>query len=157
MLAFPIAFVALLFATNNWLISIYAIISVGGIVASVLGTCYHVGWDLGTGEAIAGVMVIGLSVDYTIHLGHMYVHSAHEMQFEHRPERCRYAVETMAGTVLGGAITTCGAGSFMFGCTQTFFVKMATLIVCTVLYSVVYSLFWFMPLLYLAGVGYACT
>ena len=107
MLAFPIAFVALLFATNNWLISIYAIISVGGIVASVLGTWYHVGWDLGTGEAIAGVMVIGLSVDYTIHLGHMYVHSAHEMQFEHRPERCRYAVESMAGGLKSQSTLLC--------------------------------------------------
>ena len=68
-LAFPIAFIALIMATNNIIIAVFAIISVGGIVAAVLGMCWHVGWVLGTGEAIAGVMVIGLSVDYTIHLG----------------------------------------------------------------------------------------
>jgi hypothetical protein len=27
----------------------------------------------------------------------------------------RYAAEMMVGTVLGGAITTCGAGLFMYG------------------------------------------
>lgn len=46
-----------------------AIWSVGAIVAAVLGMCQRLGWELGTGEAIAGVMVIGLAVDYTIHLG----------------------------------------------------------------------------------------
>jgi hypothetical protein len=65
-IAFPLAFVALLAATRNWFTSGLAIVSVGGIVASVLGACKLQGWALGTGEAVAGVMVIGLSVDYTI-------------------------------------------------------------------------------------------
>ena len=69
------------------------------------------------------MQVIGLSVDYTIHLGHMYVHAGVEMGYDHRAERAKYSIETMMGTVLGGAITTCGAGCFMFLCVQTFFYK----------------------------------
>eukprot|EP00614_Pseudopedinella_elastica_P005761 CAMPEP_0172589926 /NCGR_PEP_ID=MMETSP1068-20121228/8449_1 /TAXON_ID=35684 /ORGANISM="Pseudopedinella elastica, Strain CCMP716" /LENGTH=1114 /DNA_ID=CAMNT_0013385597 /DNA_START=196 /DNA_END=3540 /DNA_ORIENTATION=- len=145
-IAFPIAFIALILATQNWILSVFACVSVGGIVASVLGFCKLQGWALGTGEAIAGVMVIGLSVDYTIHLAHMYDHAGHELGASDRDTRFGYSVAAMSGTVLGGAITTCGAGCFMFLCVQVFFFKMATLIVATIVFSVVYALFWFMPL-----------
>lgn len=146
-IAFPLAFFALILATKNWILSTFACISVGAIVATVLGYCQLNGWALGTGEAIAGVMVIGLSVDYTIHLAHMYDHAGHEINAQDRDSRFVYAVETMSGTVLGGAITTTGAGIFMFFCIQSFFFKMATLIVATIIFSVIYALFWFMPLM----------
>lgn len=60
-IAFPIAFVTLILATGNILLAFLAIVSVGGIVACVLGMCKSIGWELGTGEAIAGVMVIDQS------------------------------------------------------------------------------------------------
>jgi hypothetical protein len=53
-IAFPLAFIALIIATSNWFISFFATLSVGGIVASVLGACKLNGWALGTGEAVAG-------------------------------------------------------------------------------------------------------
>merc|ERR1711998_452647 len=40
-----------------------------------------------------------------------------------------------------------GAGIMMFGCITTFFGKMATLISGTIIFSLLLSLFWFMPLL----------
>ena len=44
-----------------------------GIVASVMGFCkWAMGWGLGIAESIAAVIVIGFSVDYVVHLGHMY-------------------------------------------------------------------------------------
>jgi len=33
------------------------------------------GYQLGVVETIAAVMSIGFSVDYTVHLGHIYTHS----------------------------------------------------------------------------------
>mmetsp|Transcript_51408 Transcript_51408/g.116915 ORF Transcript_51408/g.116915 Transcript_51408/m.116915 type:complete len:102 (-) Transcript_51408:210-515(-) len=76
----------------------------------------------------------------------MYDHAGHELGASDRDTRFGYSVAAMSGTVLGGAITTCGAGCFMFLCVQVFFFKMATLIVATIVFSVVYALFWFMPL-----------
>ena len=70
-IAFPIAFVTLLVATGNVVLALFAIMSVGGVVACTLGLAEVLGWKLGIGEAISGVMVIGLAVDYTIHFGHM--------------------------------------------------------------------------------------
>jgi len=150
-IAFPIAFVTLLLATHNVILSFFAILSVGSIVANTLGMCqFYLGWYLGTAEAIAGVMVIGLAVDYTIHLGHMYDHGS-TVGLHSREEKFAYAIEKMALTVIAGAITTAGAGIFMFACQSTFFPKMATLISGTVIFSIIYSLLFFMPLLSLVG------
>lgn len=47
-------------------------------VLCVLGFCKSaMDWDLGVGEAIAGVIVIGYSVDYVVHLAHMYCEGKH--------------------------------------------------------------------------------
>jgi len=150
-IAFPIAFATLLLATYNYVISLFAIFSVGSIVAATLGmTQAYLGWSLGTGEAIAGVMVIGLAVDYTIHLGHMYDHAT-KVGVHNRLDKVMYAADKMCLTVVAGAITTAGAGLFMFACQSTFFGKMATLISGTVFWSLAYSLLFFMPLLSLCG------
>jgi hypothetical protein len=80
----------------------------------------------------------------------MYDHAGHT-GLHTRRERFAYAIRYMAGTVIAGAITTCGAGMFMFLCVQIFLNKMATMLSSTVGFSLLYSLFWFMPLLRLIG------
>ena len=52
---------------------------------------------------------------------------------------------------MGGAITTAGAGLVMFACQLLFFVKMAILIVSTIILSTLYSLYFFMGILLLIG------
>jgi len=72
-ICFPVAYVVLIGATGNIIVGTYAIISIAFIVAGVLGAAkLYSGWDLGVAESIAGVIVIGFSVDYTVHLGHLY-------------------------------------------------------------------------------------
>ena len=59
-ICFPVAFIVLTLATMNIIVSTFAIISIAGIVTSVLGFCQSVmGWPLGIGESIAGIIVIG--------------------------------------------------------------------------------------------------
>eukprot|EP00438_Fugacium_kawagutii_P016061 Skav221541 [mRNA] locus=scaffold1813:168543:172608:+ [translate_table: standard] len=77
-IATPISFLVLLCSTQNIVVAIYAVLSVGAIVLCVLGFCKSaMDWDLGVGEAIAGVIVIGYSVDYVVHLAHMYCEGKH--------------------------------------------------------------------------------
>merc|ERR1719231_1215163 len=79
-ICFPIAFVVLLMATQNIFIALYATMSIGFIVLSVLGACKaYFDWNLGISESIAGIIVIGFSVDYVVHLGHMYMEGGHEL------------------------------------------------------------------------------
>ena len=70
---------------------------------------------------------------------------------ETREEKFDYTSRKIVVTIVGGAITTAGAVAFMFACQMTFFTKMATLIVSTIILSYIFSLFFFMSMLYLAG------
>lgn len=146
-ITFPLVFVVLLYATNNYLLALFACSSIAFIVICVLGFVFAVlGWELGIAESIVSIMIVGLSVDYTVHLGHMYTYAGSEEGLETRDERFQYAVLTMGMTVIAGGSTTLGAGIFLFGAQITFFTKMAILLTLTVTFSLFYSFFFMMAL-----------
>jgi predicted RND superfamily exporter protein len=151
-ICFPLAFVVLLYSTENLLVALYAIVGIALIVASVLGTveCVY-GWDLGVPESLMGNLVVGFSVDYTIHLGHMFVVAGREHDIQDSFDRFSFAIRKMGGTVVGGAVTTLGAGLFMLPCQLVFFYKLGLLMVTTILFSLLYSFGFVMPLLAAAG------
>ena len=136
---------------GNVILSLYAIVVIGCVVSGVLGLCYLLGWSLGIRESVAGVIVIGLAVDYTIHLGHMYDHARFHAHLDTRDERTAYALRKMGRTVFAGAVTTAGAASLMFACQLTFFVQMACLIVFTIALSISLALGLYVPLLHVIG------
>jgi len=143
-ICFPVAFVVLIGATGNIIVGTYAIISIAFIVAGVLGAArFYSGWDLGVAESIAGVIVIGFSVDYTVHLGHIYKDAT---MFETKELKTQHALTVMGTTVIGGGLTTLSAGLILYCCTLTFFTKMASLLVWTIVLSILYSLVFFTSL-----------
>jgi len=151
-ICFPLAFVVLLYSTENLLVARYAIVGIALIVASVLGTIEYVyGWDLGIVESLMGNLVVGFSVDYTIHLGHMFVAAGRERDLKSSVDRFSFAICKMGGTVVGGAVTTLGAGLCMLPCQLVFFYKLGLLMVTTILFSLIYSFGFVMPLLAAAG------
>jgi len=155
-IAFPLAFLVLLASTRNFIVSMYAVFCVAGIVACVLGFCKSaMGWDLGVGEAIAGVIVIGYSVDYVVHLAHVYCEAA-KQGHQTRDARATFAVRNMGSTIYAGAVTTAGSSAVMLFCYFTFFNKMATLICVTIMYSFLFSMGLFTGLLWLIGPQGTC-
>lgn len=150
-IAFPVAFITLVFATQNVVLAFFAIVTIGFIVSSVLGLAWLLGWALGIKESVAGVIVIGLSVDYTIHLGHLFDSARHEQNLYSREDKFVFAMVSMGPTVLAGAVTTAGAAIFLLLCQLTFFTQMGILILATIISSLIYSLFFYMPLLYTLG------
>jgi predicted RND superfamily exporter protein len=151
-ICFPVAFVVLLYSTENLLVALYAIVGIALIVASVLGTIEYIyGWDLGIFESLMGNLVVGFSVDYTIHLGHMFVAADKEHNLRHRVDRFSFAIRKMGGTVVGGAVTTLGAGLFMLPCQLVSFFKLGLLMVTTIFFSLLYAFGFVMPLLAAAG------
>jgi predicted RND superfamily exporter protein len=150
-ISFPMAFLVLIFATGNVQLALYAITSIFFIVFGVLGFVYSsLGWDLGVAESVAGIIIIGFSVDYTVHLGNEYIVGGKE-GFAKRTERFFYASRRIVSTVAAGAMTTGGAGIFMFPAQLIFFVKMATLMVATIVLSYLYALGFFMGYLLVFG------
>ena len=150
-ISFPMAFIVLMFATGNIVLAIYAITSIFFIVFGVLGFVQSsLGWDLGVAESVAGIIIIGFSVDYTVHLGNEYMEAKHEGMVT-RQERFLYSARRMISTVAAGAMTTGGAAIFLFPAQLVFFIKMATLMVATIILSYMYALGFFMSTLLLFG------
>ena len=149
-ISLPVAFAVLIFATGNFVLAFYAILSVVFIVMGVLGFVSLLGWSLGVAEAVAGVIVVGFSVDYTLHLAHVYEAAAEE-GYSDRVSRFEVASRKMIVTVIAGALTTGGSSLPLFGAQLVFFNKMATLILSTITLSYFYALGWFMSALYLFG------
>ncbi|GBG34319.1 Protein dispatched-like 1 [Hondaea fermentalgiana] len=146
----PIAFVVLLFATSNLILSVIAIFGIIGIVVTVLGTAQLLGWALGVAEAIAAVMVVGLSVDYSTLHGTSYAHAAGE-GFTLRADRFKYSAVMLGPTVIAGAFTTGGSAAIMFFAQLQFFGKMAILLTSTIAYSLIITEFFVMPLFRIIG------
>lgn len=147
-ICFPVAFLVLIMATGNIILAFYAVLSIALIVCVVLGMAeFIMGWGLGIAESIAAVIVVGFSVDYVVHLAHMY----EECEEPKRESRVTHSLARMGVTVLAGGITTAGAGAFMLGCSMTFFTKMAVLMVMTICSSLVFANGFFISLCALAG------
>jgi len=150
-ICFPMVLIVLLVATQNLILAVLATLDIAFICGTVLGFFKTgMGWYLGIAESIAGIIVIGFSVDYIVHLAHMYCEGDH-VGLTSRDDRATFAAEKMGGTVFAGAITTFGSGWFMFWCQNQFFVKMAVMICMTIFLSFCYSLGLFMSMCFLIG------
>merc|ERR1712176_1234417 len=145
--ALPLAFIVLLISTRNWIISMFAIMDIIGVISCELCVIYAAGWRWGLTESIAVIMVIGFSVDYVVHLANSYL----ESQGETRMERLSFALLTMGVSVVSGAITTMLSGIMLVFPSYVFFYKMGWIIVTTVLLAVTWALVFFPSLVALWG------
>ena len=66
------SFIILLIATGNILLSTLAIICVAIVIESTVAFMVFNGWELGVAESVGIVIMIGLSVDYVLHLSSDY-------------------------------------------------------------------------------------
>merc|ERR1712124_142338 len=146
-IALGFASIVLLIATRNVIVASCAIASITSIVSSVMAFMFCLGWKLGVLEALVLVMVIGLSVDYVVHLADAYL----EAPAEDRLERCKFMLVKMGLAVVNGGVTTIGAAGFMCVCYITFFEKFGIVILVTVFQSVITALFFFSAMMALFG------
>ena len=127
-------------------------------------------------ESISITVLVGLSVDYVVHLANCYIEADMEdvkkrhprykdgpadaelSTAEERELRVFGALEEMGVTVFGGACTSLGASGMLFLCYfQTFF-KFGGFMFMTITTSFIFANFFFMPLLSVAGpTGKCCS
>ncbi|CAD7699178.1 unnamed protein product [Ostreobium quekettii] len=140
-IVFAIAFVILNVASGNVIISIIAITTVAGIVATVMGVCVSamMGWEFGVAESIVSVILIGFSMDYSLHLADSYI----ESERTSRMDRTQDALTRLGISVTAGAITTLISGVFLWGAILTFFTKFAFMITATIVVSYLWSMLFF--------------
>ncbi|WAR18412.1 DISP1-like protein [Mya arenaria] len=137
----------LVFTTLNIAIGTIAAVTIGLVTACVIGIIPLAGWKLGVLESINLCMVVGLSVDYIVHLAEAYRSSPSTR----RADRVRYMLESIGLSVISGAITTIGAAVFMLFAQIQFFFQFGIFIITTVGIALVFSLFGFTTFLSLFG------
>lgn len=98
-------------------------------------------------ESINLSLVVGLAVDYVVHLSDSYNNSAHS----DRTSRVRDMLESMGLSVTSGALTTTGAAVFMMAAQIQFFLQFGIFTFCTIGFSILYSLCLFTPVLSIIG------
>ena len=147
-----IAFVILTISTLNACIALLAIIDIACVVAVILGFVYVIGWELGQIESIAATVLVGLAVDYVVHVANAYM----EAKKKDRESRVKNALTEMGGTVLGGAVTSLGASFFLLLCNFQYFAKFGVFMFMTIGLSFLFVFFFFIPVLLLIGPEEGC-
>ena len=142
-----IAFVILTISTLNPYIALLAILDITCVVAVILGFIQVVGWKLGQIESIAATILVGLAVDYVVHVANAYM----ESKKGDRESRVKNALTEMGGTVLGGAVTSLGASFFLLLCNFQFFAKFGVFMFMTIGLSFMFVFLFFVPILLLIG------
>lgn len=131
-----VALFTLVSATLNWRVAILATVSIGGIVAMLLGLIQLYGWTLGISESIGVVVAVGFSFDGVAHVATAYVESKSKL----RMDRTKDALTDLGISVLFGAVTTLLAGICLLPAIIIFFTKFAGLIISTIILSMTWSL-----------------
>merc|ERR1712086_791276 len=113
----------------------------------VVGTLVLRGNGLGVVEAISLAILIGMSVDYVIHLAHAFHHSIATTRFK----RGRNALLARGGSVFSAAFSTIGCVCFLLFCKVQLFPAFAEVVIISIFYSVLCSMFGFMALVMTFG------
>ena len=93
--------------------------------------------------------MIGLSVDYCVHLANAFIESNQEK----KEDRMKDALAHMGISVTAGAFTTISSAVWLFACILLFFNKFAFLMVWTILMSYVWAVLFFPALVLVAFPG----
>ena len=109
-------FFILVLVTMNVIVALYATLTVALVIAGVMGCIIAAGMEDGMYENIFTILVVGMSIDYAVHLSHFYNHATGT-----RYEKAQSAMHGVGVSVIGSAITTIGAGVPLFFCVVMFF------------------------------------
>jgi len=135
-LSLTFAFCIMVLSTRNWLISVYASIAILGLVIDVMGFTVMLGYKLSVVEAVIYIMVVGMSVDYVVHLSEAYLHSGEAL----RVHAARRMLGIVGMAVISGAVSTIGGIMFLIFSYNQFFYKFGLNIFFLMIMASFYSL-----------------
>eukprot|EP00794_Sanderia_malayensis_P015269 gene15269-16845_t len=98
--------------TGNFRLSMIVFVTIGGALSLVVAFFYFIGWRLGAIEAISLSILVGTSVDYTIHITEGYVMASTIEDLdgmtnkEIRFKRVRLALSHIGVSIFSSALTT---------------------------------------------------
>eukprot|EP01013_Petalomonas_cantuscygni_P004612 TRINITY_DN14_c0_g1_i3.p1 TRINITY_DN14_c0_g1~~TRINITY_DN14_c0_g1_i3.p1 ORF type:complete len:1191 (+),score=360.04 TRINITY_DN14_c0_g1_i3:212-3784(+) len=133
MISLVVVLIVSILFTGSIVISLITVVCIGLILAVIFAYMVWRGWPLNFIEAIALTVLVGISVDFTVHYATAYT----EAPFTTRQRRLRYAMTTMGTSVVSGAVTTLAAAFLLFFTTFQFFRKFGEFMFVAILMSFV--------------------
>ncbi|XP_031553348.1 protein dispatched homolog 1-like [Actinia tenebrosa] len=143
-----IAFCVMLLTTLNIFISIYAIVTIIGIIAISVGCLVLLGWQLNILESIVMAVAVGLSIDFTMHYGVAYRLSPHK---ENRELRVRYSFSHIGSAISMAALTTFITGLLMMPAIVLVYNQLGQFLMLLMVFSWLYATFAFLSLCAVIG------
>ena len=166
-----LAAVVILVGTGNVFIMVFSVVAIFIILSSVVAVVVAMGWTLGFLEGICFAILIGLSVDFVIHIGQGYVEAgkagkagttekeeAKADKEDHREpgpgpgtfsrhERSKRALAMMGYPVLSAGVTTLTSAIVLFFCQIIFFNKFGTIVMLSMVFATVITFGLYLPML----------
>merc|ERR1712151_696938 len=123
------ASIVILLYSRSILMTIFSVLSIAYVLASVTSTLVALNWTLGFLECICFAILIGISVDFVIHFSHAYASLKGDIN---RHERTKYALLHMGPSILAAATTTIISATIMLFTILLFFQKFALILFLTI-------------------------
>eukprot|EP00892_Ulva_mutabilis_P012184 jgi/Ulvmu1/9338/UM050_0088.1 len=142
-LSLALACAVLAAVTGNLVLALLASACMCAVVIVFLGAMQLFGWSLGVVECVGIAIMVGLAVDYIVHMATCVAHCP-----AHGRDGVTFALRTMAMSVMSGAVTTIGAALFLLPCEMAAFQQFGTMVVVTLSTALVFSLVVFPALCY---------
>ncbi|CAK0839551.1 unnamed protein product [Prorocentrum cordatum] len=150
-----LAWVILCLATSNWIMATLSLLCIIAILIVFAGCLPIFGFSLGIFESVGLIVVLGLSVDYTVHIAHSYnearVVGSSASPAAERAQRASHALTEMGISVLSGAITSLLASLFLLPSKFMFYHVFGVFMLTAVVVSSLVSLTLLPALLMLFG------
>ncbi|KAM5238841.1 protein dispatched homolog 1 [Ctenodactylus gundi] len=138
-LSVAVAFSVMLLTTWNIVISLYAIISIGGTIFVTVGSLVLLGWELNVLESVTISVAVGLSVDFAVHYGVAY-------RLAPDPDRegkVVFSLSRMGSAIAMAALTTFVAGAMMLPSTVLAYTQLGTFMMLIMCVSWAFATFFF--------------
>ncbi|CDW73800.1 resistance-nodulation-cell division superfamily [Stylonychia lemnae] len=148
LISLAFAFVVIIVATQNIIVTLLAVITISCVLSSVIGMIQLIGWKIGISESLAMDFFVGFSVDYIVHVAMAYSECR---EITTRRDKMNHAFSNIGLAVFSGAITTIISAIFLLFTSIFVLKKFGLLIIITILLSIFYSLTFLPACLYIIG------
>ena len=141
------ALLILLVATQNIIVALLSIGTIGCAICCVIATIVARGWQLGQAESLSMMILTGFAVDYVVHLSHAYMESKRVEPLHRVHDACR----DLGISVFWGMLTSLVAAYVLSTLQLQFFSKFGSFFLLTILWAYAWSVLFLLPLLALIG------
>ena len=145
---------SILFFTSNLVLMAFTTAIILSVVLCLLGLFVVWGWPLGAMEAISVPLVVGLAVDYCLHLSHAYNTASSPStgkRLSSRRDRARQALLEVGPSITAAALTTVACMLVLLACRIVVFVQFGIILAATLALGIAFTLTTFLAALVILG------